>query len=118
MSLDPDGFAELGAGTGQAAIVRQTARGTYNPATDAWTGDTSADTAVTAIIQNRIRRYENGTLVTVEGLSAFIPSASLNGVVPNEGDLLVVGANQYTLLNARQRRSGGILIGYSAELAG
>ena len=117
MSLEAAAFTDLAAALGQAATLRTTARGTYNPATDAFAGDATTNTAGTAILQNRVRRYENGRLVTVEGLSATIPAAGL-AVTPVEGDLLIVGADTYRIRTVHARRAAGTVLVYSCELEG
>jgi ribosomal protein S1 len=117
MALEQSAFASLGSALGQSVTLRRTTRGTYDPQTDAWTGDSTGDTAITAIVQNRVRRYEDGRLVTTEGLSAFIPASGL-GVVPVEGDLLVDGSDEFRVLRVHARKSAGTVIGYSCELEG
>ncbi len=115
MSLDPKVFAELGRGVGQAVDLRQVARGTYDAQTDAFTGDTTATTPVRAIIQTRTRRYENGQLVTIEDLRAFIVGDGL-GVEPEEGDVLIDGADEYRILTSKVVKAAGLVVGYSCTL--
>lgn len=114
--LEAGDFAELVTASGRSITLRKVTQATYDPATDSYGTDTTADTAVNAVIQNTMMRWRDGALVRVDERTALISARGL-AVAPEENDLLVDGSVEYRVMTIREHKPGDVLLGWNVSLA-
>ncbi len=100
---------------GRSVTLRQTTEGAYDPATDSFTGSTSADEAVSAVIQRKRLEFRGGAVVEIEGLHALVAAKDMVAT-PKVGDLIIDGSEEYTVQKVQPRKPGGTLIAYTLDL--
>lgn len=105
-------------GEGQAIIFRRTTT-TNNPTTGTPTTSNS-DTALTAYVGARKRKFINGSLVVVPGERVLIAALDL-ALVPTAGDTVILGATEAAgirrkVVSVRVSGAQGLDILYALEV--
>lgn len=90
---------------GRAATLRRVTEGSYNPATGA-SANTTADHAVMVLLLNYKDYQRQDGLIQAGDRKAVIKAKDL-AVVPDIQDILVVGSDQFRIINVGQVEQSG-----------
>lgn len=101
---------------GRAVTLRAVTQGTYSAASDALTGNSTADASIKAVITDLTEKDDDfGDLVERGDMKALIAASGLSAA-PKPADVLLDGSTQYRIINVLTVKPGSTALLYKLQL--